>query len=132
MKVVLDSNVLVAAFATHGVCYDLFEYCLKNSTILCSDHIANEVEGILVQKIKIPAKKTSEIIHFLKQQAQWIVPENIIIENLRDPNYQKVMATALTGGAEYLITGDKDMLVLKMVKKTIILTPRDFWIHCQL
>ena len=129
MKVVLDSSVLVAAFATHGVCHELFEYCLKNTTILCSDHISDEVQRILIQKIKIPAKKSSEIIHYLKLQAQWVSPEKITVENLRDPNDMMVIATALSGGADYLITGDKDMLVLKTVKKIIILSPRDFWIH---
>lgn len=131
MKVVFDSNVLVAAFATHGVCHELFEYCLRNTTILCSDFISSEVERILIHKIKIPTKKTSEIIHYLKDQTQWIVPEHVIVENLRDPNDQVVISTALSGGADYLITGDKDMLVLKMIKKIIILSPRDFWIHCQ-
>ena len=131
MKVVLDSNVLVAAFATHGVCHDLFEYCLRNTTILCSDFIADEVQRILVHKIKIPAQKVSEIILYLKHQALWIVPQHGMVEDLRDPNDQMVLATALSGGADYLITGDKDMLILKKIKKAIIISPRDFWIDCQ-
>ena len=129
MRVVFDSSVLVAAFATHGVCHELFEYCLKNTTILCSDYISDEVQRILIQKIKVPVKKTSEIIHYLKRQTQWISPENILVENLRDPKDRMVISTALSGGADYLITGDKDMLVLRTVKKTVILSPRDFWIY---
>ncbi len=131
MRIVLDSNVLVAAFATHGVCHDLFEYCLKNTAILCSDFISGEVERILIHKIKIPAKKATEIIHYLQSQSQWIVPEHVIVENLRDPNDRKIIATALSGGADYLITGDKDILILKKIKKTVIISPRNFWIHCQ-
>lgn len=129
MRVVFDSSVLVAAFATHGVCHELSEYCLKNTTILCSDYISDEVQRILIQKIKVPVKKTSEIIHYLKRQTQWISPENILVENLRDPKDRMVISTALSGGADYLITGDKDMLVLRTVKKTVILSPRDFWIY---
>jgi len=131
VRVVLDSNVLVAAFATHGVCHDLFEHCLKNTTILCSDFIAGEVERILIDKIKIPAKKTSEIIHYLKNQTQWVVPEHVIVENLRDPNDRMIISTALSGEADYLITGDKDMLVLKRIKRTIIVSPREYWIRYQ-
>jgi putative PIN family toxin of toxin-antitoxin system len=129
VKVVFDSNVIVAAFATHGVCHELFEYCLRNTIILCSDFISDEVERILVHKIKLPAKKASEIIQYLKSHAQWVDPEHEIVENLRDPNDQMVISTALTGGADYLITGDKDLLILKKIKKTVILSPRDFWIH---
>ncbi len=131
MKVVFDSDVLVAAFATHGVCHELFEYCLRNTTILSSDFIADEVEWILTHKIKIPAKKTAEIIHYLMDQAQWIAPGPEIVENLRDPNDQMVIATALTGRADFLITGAKDMLILKKIKKNVILSPRDFWVRCQ-
>jgi putative PIN family toxin of toxin-antitoxin system len=131
VRVVFDSNVLVAAFATHGVCHELFEYCLRNTTIFCSDFISGEVERILIHKIKIPTKKTSEIIHYLKDQTQWVNPGREIVENLRDLNDQMVIATALSGGADYLITGDKDMLILKKMGKTVILSPRDFWVYCQ-
>ena len=121
----------MAAFATHGVCHELLEYCLRNTTILCSDFISGEVERVLIHKIKIPTKKASEIIHYLKDQIQWVNPEREIVENLRDPNDQMVIATALSGDADYLITGDKDMLILKKIKKTVILSPRDFWVYCQ-
>ncbi len=130
MKVVLDSNVLVAAFATHGVCNEIFEYCLRNTSILCSDFITSEVERILLHKIKTPAKKSSEIIQYLKVHAKWVAPEIENVETLRDPNDQMIIATALTGGADYLITGDKDILILKKVKKVVIISPRDFWILC--
>ena len=131
MRVVFDSNVLVAAFATHGVCHELFEYCLRNTTIVCSDFIAAEVERILVTKIKTPAKTASEIIHYIKSQTEWVTPENQVTENLRDPDDQMIIATALFGEADFLITGDKDLLVLKQVKRTLMILPRDFWVKCQ-
>ena len=131
MRVVLDSNVLVAAFATHGVCHEIFEYCLRNASILCSDFILEEVDRILVQKIKTPPKMVAEITHYLKDQAQWILPEKVILPSLRDPNDCMIIATALSGGADYLITGDKDLLVLKEVKRIAIESPRNFWVRCQ-
>lgn len=131
MRVVLDSNVLVAAFATHGVCYEIFEYCLRNTTILCSDFISQEVERTLIHKIKTPPKMVSNIIHFLKKQAQWIVPQQGSWEGLRDPDDFLILATALYGKADYLITGDKDLLILKETKEIIVISPRNFWIQCQ-
>ena len=131
MRVVFDSNVLVAAFATHGVCHDLFEYCLRNMTIVCSDFIAAEVERILGAKIKTPAKTASEIIEYLKIQTEWVIPDNKNAGGLRDPNDQMIIATALSGEADFLIAGDKDLLISKQVKKTVIILPRDFWIKYQ-
>ncbi len=131
MRVVLDSNVLVAAFATHGVCHEIFEHCLRNATIVCSDFIAGEVERTLVSKIKVPSRKAVEIIQYLKDQTDLVVPKPVTIRNLRDPNDQMVLATALSGRADHLITGDKDLLVLKKVEGVIIISPRDFWIYSQ-
>jgi uncharacterized protein len=131
MRVVFDSNVLVAAFATHGVCHELFEHCLRNTTIIGSDFIAAEVERILVTKIKTPVKTASGIVDYLKSQLEWVTPQHQNIEKLRDPNDQMVIATALSGDADFLVTGDKDLLVLKQVQKTAIILPRDFWLKCQ-
>jgi putative PIN family toxin of toxin-antitoxin system len=121
----------VAAFATHGVCHEIFEHCLRNTTILCSDFISGEVERILIHKIKVPPKKASEIIQYLKSQAQWVDPEPLVLAALRDPNDRMILATAVSGDADYLITGDKDLLVLKEIKKTVIISPREFWIRSQ-
>ena len=131
MKLVFDSNVLVAAFATHGVCYEIFEHCLRNDVIICSDFIAEEVERILTHKIKTPPKTVQEIIRYLKNHAEWVIPEKKIFKGLRDSNDQIVLGTAFAGEVNYLITGDKDLLVLKEVKKIVIISPRDFWIFCQ-
>ena len=132
MRVVFDSNVLVAAFATHGVCHDLFEYCLRNTTICCSDFIATEVERILVTKIKTPAPAVSEIIQYLRAQAEWVTPVHKSAEALREPVDRMIIAIALSAEADFLITGDKDLLVLKRVRKTVMILPRDFWVKFQL
>ena len=131
MRVVFDSNVLVAAFATHGVCHELFEHCLRNTTIIGSDFIAAEVERILVTKIKTPAKTVSEIIDYIKSRSEWVTPDHKHIDRLRDPDDQMIVATALSGNADFLITGDKDLLVLKQVQNIVIILPRDFWLMCQ-
>jgi predicted nucleic acid-binding protein len=42
-----------------------------------------------------------------------------------------IIATAISGEADFLITGDKDLLVLEQVKKAVMILPRDFWIKSQ-
>jgi predicted nucleic acid-binding protein len=44
MRIVLDTNVIVAAFAARGLCADVFEVCLENHTIIISEFILSEVE----------------------------------------------------------------------------------------
>jgi predicted nucleic acid-binding protein len=43
MKVFFDTNVLVAAFISHGVCCDLFDYCLENHSVYTSDFVLKEL-----------------------------------------------------------------------------------------
>ncbi len=54
MRVLLDTNVLIAAFITHGTCSDLFEHCIRQHEIVISQFILDELEGHLRKKFKFP------------------------------------------------------------------------------
>ena len=59
MKIVLDSNVFIAAFATHGICHLLVEVCLLDHRVHLSDFILGEVEEKLEQKNQAPEEDSS-------------------------------------------------------------------------
>jgi predicted nucleic acid-binding protein len=109
MRIVLDTNVIVAAFAARGLCADVFEVCLENHTIIISEFILSEVEKTLTRKIGLP--KTTAID----------------TSACRDKDDVKIIGTALKGKAKIIITGDEDLLILKKYKNTAIVTPREFW-----
>lgn len=50
MRVVLDTNVLVASFIAHGVCRDLVDYCIRRHQLITSEFILGELERTLVDK----------------------------------------------------------------------------------
>jgi len=127
MRVVLDSNVIIAAFATRGLCQSLFELCLEHHSILLSDELLEEIRRNLREKIKLPASKIGEIVSFLKAQATVVSPEPLPGKICRDPDDVKVLSLAVTGKADLIVTGDKDLLVLKVVQGIPIVSPRDFW-----
>jgi predicted nucleic acid-binding protein len=54
MRVVLDSNVLVAAFGTRGLCEDVLRVCLSRHEICLSEVILSEVQEHLPKKFKLP------------------------------------------------------------------------------
>ena len=66
MKVVLDTNVLLAAFATRGLCEAVFEACLASHQIILSDHILGELERHLRGKFKVPPRQVDAILSFLR------------------------------------------------------------------
>lgn len=126
MRVVLDSNVMIAAFAARGLCAEIFEVCLSNHTILISGPILLEIQKNLRKKIHLPEEVIQNIGGYLRDIAEIVEPENI--ESVcRDKSDDLVLGTALKGGARYLITGDSDLLILKNYKGVEIITPRAFW-----
>lgn len=127
MKLVLDSNIYVAAFATHGLCQALFEHCLENHEIFIGYEILAEVKRILIKKIKQPEDLTNQQIHFLRSHLELIDAPKLESPVSRDPNDDHVLSLAYEVKAMYLITGDKDLLVLKKYKSIPIVTPRIFW-----
>ncbi|VFT05334.1 putative toxin-antitoxin system toxin component, PIN family [Pseudomonas aeruginosa] len=54
-----------------------------------------------------------------------VEPEGVQAEDLRDPADQPVLLTLLAASANYLITGDKDLLAL--ANRYPIITPAEFW-----
>lgn len=127
MKIVLDSNVIVAAFATRGLCCSLFELCISRYTIIISEHIVSEIYRILHEKIKMPSNKVDEVISYLKKFCETCQYEKLKENICRDKDDDEILALAKSISADYIVTGDKDLLVLKTFESIPIIKPRDFW-----
>jgi putative PIN family toxin of toxin-antitoxin system len=127
MRVVLDTNVIIAAFAAHGLCSEVFEVCLTSHTTVISEHILSEVERGLIKKIHLPKNITASIIDYLRDIAEIFVPQQIEDYACRDIEDRKIIGAAISGNAHLLITGDNDLLTLKKFMKTDMVTPREFW-----
>jgi uncharacterized protein len=127
MKIVLDANVLIAAFATQGLCHAVFELCLDQQQIVLSGAILNEVAKALGMKLKVPAGTIEDIRRYLIEHASIIDIRRPYKKISRDPNDDHVLALASESKADYIITGDKDLLVLEQQEGTLIVQPRQFW-----
>jgi len=129
MKVLLDSNVIIAAFAARGLCKDLFEVCLEHHDIVLSQDLLDEIEKNLIKKIKLPMKVTHEILVYLHRTAvlETITSGNVDPNICRDANDLKVLELAAQASPDCVVTGDSDLLVLKKFKGIPILSPRAFW-----
>lgn len=127
MKLVLDTNVIISAFATRGLCAEVFEVCLSEHTIILSEHILAEVANALIKKIHVPEIIQQNIVEYLKEIATIVVPEKFSKNISRDKNDDVIIGTAIAGKAKFLITGDADLLSLKSYQNIKIVTPREFW-----
>lgn len=125
---VLDSNVLLAALLTKGLTSDVFEYCCDYHEIYLSGWIINEVAGKLREKFEIPEAKLEESINFIKREAKVINPDGEPPGVCRDKDDNNILHVGSFIEADYIITGDKDLLVLSNYDGVRIINPRDFWI----
>lgn len=129
MRVVFDSNVLITAFASHGLCDSLLELCLRSHKIIISDLILDEVEEKLRRKIKLPASIVREIRSYLKEHCLLDRPVPIPAGVCRDPQDAEILGLAAAAKAECLVSGDADRLVIKRYHETVILSPRQLYDH---
>jgi putative PIN family toxin of toxin-antitoxin system len=127
MKVILDSNVIVAAFSSRGLCQSLFELCLDRHDIIISDQILSEISRILHKKFKMPREKIEAIIDYLNEFCEYVDYQKLENAVCRDKDDDEILALGLSIKADYIITGDKDLLVLKSFNSIPIVLPREFW-----
>lgn len=127
MKILLDTNVWIAAFLTHGACHELLEHCLENHQLLISKDIYEEIEEKLRNKFKFPPTRIQETLSFIKGQAYFISVKPLVETVCRDPEDDLILAALISGKADCLITGDNDLLVLKKFEGIPLLSPKQYW-----
>jgi len=127
MKVVLDTNVLIAAFITQGVCNDLLEHCIRHHELVTSDFILlDEFHRHLIGKFKYDTAEASEAIELLRSKMEVVTPTSFENPVCRDSDDDMVLGTAIAGKAECIVTGDKDLLVLETFRAVDIIRPGEF------
>ena len=127
MKVFFDTNVLVAAYATHGACNELINYCLATHSMYVSEFVLDELAEKLLHRIKLTGDETQMILNFLRRNCiiGAEVPLGRAISKDRDDDH--VLAAAIGSKVDCIVTGDSDLLVLKKVEGIAIIKPADFW-----
>ena len=127
MRVVLDSNVLVAAIAARGTCAELFTHVLANHEFAIDDNLVGEVERALSEKIRVPLDRVAAFTRLLRGHATVLEPRPLGEPACRDPDDDRILALCRAYDAEVLVTGDKDLLVLDPWEGLRIVVPGEFW-----
>ena len=125
---VFDNNVLVSGALLAGVPRQAFDKLLDNGTVLISVPVLLELAEVLnrekFDKYVTHDERMRFIVGFLKIAEMIETGETIAI--CRDPKDDKLLELAVGGNAGFLVTGDKDLLVLNPFRGVEIITPREF------
>lgn len=127
MRVLLDTNVLVAAFISRGQCSDLFEHAGREHELVTSEVVLRELRRALLQKLGFPEAEVIEAVELVRLRSRPVEATPLEEPVCRDPDDDRILATAVAGACDCLVTGDEDLLVLESYEGIRILRPADFW-----
>jgi putative PIN family toxin of toxin-antitoxin system len=127
VKVFLDTNVVVSALATRGLCADLYERLLTEHEVMIGEPVVMEVLDVLQRKFRasreLLVKVEAELRLLRVIPAQAVAPALPI----RDEDDPWIIACALQADADCFVTGDAELLALGKVDKLPIISPRICW-----
>jgi len=132
MRVVLDTNVLVSATLIRGGKEDRILRAWQRDAfeLVLSPQILDEMgRALFYEKLRKARWMTEEEVAALVRSVAReaiLVPGRVRIEASRDPDDDKFLEAAIEGRAQYLVTGDKDLLKLKTHRGVRIVTPAAF------
>ena len=134
LRIVLDTNVLVSGLAYPGSIPGRIVGAWRNGAIdaVLSRYILAELVRVLPRlnhRLRLSEADILDLADALALLADLVDPvpdaEPVSTMLLRDPADLPVLGTLLASGADYLVTGDKDLLAL--AERHPILTPAQFW-----
>ncbi len=129
IRYVFDTNVVVSSLLfENSKPAQAFNYALSYGEILLSSELLEELSDVLGRKKFDRFLTSEEREEFLETFVDRAILIDIIetVQECRDPKDDKILELALNGQAQYIVSGDKDLLVLNPFRAVKILTAEEF------
>ena len=127
MRVFFDTNVLVSAVATRGICADLLRIVSSEHELVVGEVVLTELRRVLETRMRVPTERIDEVEKFIRTYEVVAKPDAMDPIVVRDEADRWVLANARAGQTDVLITGDGDLLAVAATAGVHIVTPREFW-----
>jgi putative PIN family toxin of toxin-antitoxin system len=134
LKVVLDTQIILrgAAAPTSSITAKIYDaWRAGRFTLLLSDTILAEIIAVLtrpevLRKLRMTAVEAGALIALLRRRSELVNP-SVGVAGSRDPDDDKFLECAVGGAADYLVSGDADLLSLSAVRGIPIVDAPTFW-----
>ena len=126
MKIVFGSNVILSALITQGLSSRVLDICIDKHVLFVSPWIIDEVIKKLNVKLKIPSAEIERVRSFIHTLFINVNPKGALPSICRDKDDNNILLLAQDVDADVIITGDKDLLILKKYLDVHIISPRQF------
>jgi putative PIN family toxin of toxin-antitoxin system len=128
MKIVIDSNVFISSFFWGGHPRDVFERIINGfDELYITDEIIKEISSVMnCRKFDTNTKQIEDYIKIIEKYSEKIISKDIPESISRDKDDNKILQCGLDGNVDFIVTGDKDLLVLREYKTIRIIRPKDY------
>ena len=128
MRIVVDTNVLISGAFFSGVPSKIIDACVGgNFKLVLTTEIIEEYRRVgEVFTKKRPNVDFERFLGILISKAVFVEPAHVDPDICRDSDDVKFLECALASNSKYLVSGDKDLLVIKDFSGVTIYTPREF------
>jgi putative PIN family toxin of toxin-antitoxin system len=124
VNVVLDTNVLAAAFfSSGGTCAEVYRACLAHHALFRSDELTGELKNALTGKMRMPGVRVEANLAEFIAAAGLRKPHRLPSSACRDPRDLHVLGLADAARAGVIVTGDADLLTLGTFRGIRIMRP---------
>ena len=130
MKVVLDTNVLIAAALKGGLSEQILRLAASRElTLITSEEILKELSKKLLSKFAWKDNEVSLYIRTLREISEVVSPSTKLDVISKDPDDNKILEAALEGKVDLIVSIDQDLLKLKKFEGIGIVHPKSLtWI----
>ncbi len=127
MKVVFDTNIFISAFIIPGSQAEnaVLRIIEGRDVLLLSKGILDELLTVLSTKFSRDKEEISRVAVILSEIAEWVVPSEKI-KLLNDDPDNRILECAVSGNADVIVTGDKQLLRLRGYEKTKIISLKEY------
>ena len=127
MRAVVDTNVFISGLFWGGRPRRVMDLAAAGRfQALTSAELLLELEDVLTEDFEVPQERVDLVLRDVLSYAEMIVPGGEPSIAVRDVDDVKVIACAIAGRADCIITGDRDLLSLGDVQGISVLTPEEF------
>ena len=128
MRIVLDTNVLVAALLSpNGPPAAVLQLILSGAVVVCFDNrIMSEYREVLRRdKFGFERTLTDELLEFLEKEGEPVSPAPLPL-SLPDAADEMFLEVSAAGVADYVITGNLKHFPVRMRRGLVVVSPREF------
>ncbi len=138
MRIVLDTNVLISGLMLPESVPGRIVRAWRGAsfTLVLSEAMLEEIGRVLrypkitkrLRSIGMPEDEVEQLLALLRFQAELVDISETKTHVPADADDEKILATLIAANADYLVSGDADLLALR--ESYPILTPQEFWQRC--